>query len=143
MNRQQKCIYLIFILVIMLLGIETEAFQSGSSFLCTYSCTTTSSQDTLQQTSSHIIFSEKLFLLEGIRQSCNTSCIRQNNRKTFLRNLRSFFSLLALYVLSPLLLYKGCYTYFYNIFEELLCSMVIISYIHLSDGKKPRYSYLY
>lgn len=144
MNRQQKSTCLIIILIIMLLGIGAEAFQTGSSFLCTYSFThTADSHDTLQKSSVKITFTSNLFILEGIRQSCHASSIRQSNRKSGIRTIRTIFPVLALFILLLFLLYNRSYIYFYHIFDELLCSMLIVSYIHLSDGKKPRYSYLY
>ncbi len=141
MNKQQKSKFLIIIIAIMLLGIGLEAFQAGSSFLCTY--TTYHNQEstaTLHSSASHTLLTDKLFILEGIRQSYGTTCIRQTARRTCVRSSRMSFHILALIIILPLLFVCSDTVAFQDVFQETLCSMVIIDYIHLSDGQKSRYS---
>lgn len=141
MNRQLKCNFLILIIAILLLGIGLEAFQTGSSFLCTYSSSDSTEKDILQLSDTHTLFSKNLFLLEGIRHSYRATCIRQGTQRSYFRNNRISFSIIAHLTILPLLFVCAGITSFNVTFKEALYFMVIIGYIHLSDGKKPRYSY--
>ncbi len=141
MNKQQKIYILVIMIILMLLGIGLEAFQTGSSFLCTYSSSYASSAaDSVEASTSHTILTKNLFILEGIRQSYSTSCIRHASRRICTRNNRIGFSLIALIIILPFLHIFADIAVVHDSFQEILCFMVIIGYIHLSDGKKPRYS---
>lgn len=140
MNKKQKIYILIILIILMLLGIGLEAFQTGSSFLCTCTSSDSPTKDSMEVSTSHTIFANNMFVPEAIRQSYGTSYIRQASRRICIRNNRIGFSLIALIIILPLLHIFTDIAVVHDIFQEILRFMVIIGYIHLSDGKKPRYS---
>lgn len=141
MNQQQKSKLLILIIAIMLLGIGLEVFQTGSSFLCAYSSSTnTDSNETIQSSTTHSLLTKNLFVMEGIRQNCGASYIKQSTRRICIRNSRLSFHILSLLTLLPFVLVCSDISTVCETFLQLLYSLIIIGYIHLSDGQKSKYS---
>lgn len=131
-GKQQKCIYFLFIIGMLFLGMCFENIQTGSSFSCENATHTVSTIRSSERTT----LTKQVYHDETLtREDCVVS-IRQAVRRTFTRTCRGISLNLAFVDILPQFFPFICSSSDCELVKEFSSNTVIVNYIHHKDGKK-------